>query len=185
VTDELSELVLYDFRFPRAADGWYEINDVVMGGISESRVIWLESGHLLFSGSVSLEKGGGFASIRSPETAADLSPARAIRLTARGDGKTYKFSIRTSRSLDGISYQVAFTATGPAPKEFAFRIDEFNATYHGQRLAGTPSLDPARITNLGFIIADRQDGPFRLEIRKISALLQAPAPLSGHVEDVR
>ncbi len=166
-----SELILFDFSLPNAVNGWFSINDVVMGGVSTSRVDWHESGGLLFTGTVSLENNGGFASIRSPSITADLSRAHKIRLLARGDGKKYKLTIRTSENLDQISYQVHFLASDREIQEFIFPIAAFTATYHGRKISGEPHLDPAKINNFGFIIADRQQGPFHLEIQRISVLL--------------
>ena len=72
-------------------DGWSNVDDTVMGGVSASTTSW-QAGQLVFAGDLSLEKNGGFTSVRSPQDPAfgsALDGARAIALTAEGDGKTY------------------------------------------------------------------------------------------------
>ncbi|HBM53372.1 MAG TPA: NADH:ubiquinone oxidoreductase, partial [Deltaproteobacteria bacterium] len=41
------------------------VNDVVMGGVSRSQLSLSSTGTLLFEGNISLDYGGGFASVRS------------------------------------------------------------------------------------------------------------------------
>jgi hypothetical protein len=68
---------LEDFADPAAASQWRPIDDLVMGGVSRSSLTITQSGIARCSGSVSLERGGGFASTRTaartwatPQTAA-------------------------------------------------------------------------------------------------------------------
>ena len=65
----------------------------------------LEDGVGVFRGVVSLENGGGFASVRSEPQDHDLSTFDGLVLKVRGDGKRYRFRLRTSRAFDGVSYQ--------------------------------------------------------------------------------
>ena len=44
---------------------WMVVNDGVMGGVSSSNLNLHSEGHLVFKGEVSMEYGGGFASIRT------------------------------------------------------------------------------------------------------------------------
>ncbi|MGD1912957.1 MAG: CIA30 family protein, partial [Rivularia sp. (in: cyanobacteria)] len=57
---------LFDFGNPsiEVKDIWGAVDDVVMGGVSQSN-IKLSSGKALFSGNVSTENSGGFASVRT------------------------------------------------------------------------------------------------------------------------
>jgi len=41
---------------------------------------------------------------------------------------------------------------------------EFLPTYRGRILSDMPPLDPARIRQLGLLLADKTEGPFALEI---------------------
>ena len=44
---------------------WRIVNDGVMGGLSSSKAIVNDDNKIIFSGNVSLENNGGFASLRS------------------------------------------------------------------------------------------------------------------------
>lgn len=41
---------------------------------------------------------------------------------------------------------------------------DFVPTFRGRVLSDVPPLNPAKVSSVGFIIADKQDGAFRLEI---------------------
>jgi hypothetical protein len=117
----------------------------------------------VFSGFVSLANNGGFASVRSPSFAA-LGDGEAFLLTVRGDGKRYKFSVRTDAPLDGVSYQAAFQ---PPPGEWVvvrLAAADFLPKWRGRIVDNAPQFDPARAQQLGLLIADRQAGGFRLEV---------------------
>ena len=137
-----------------------------MGGVSSSAISYVPGGRAVFSGSVSLANNGGFASVRSPSFAA-LGGGGAFLLTVRGDGKRYKFSVRTDTAFDGVSYQAAFQ---PPPGEWVvvrLAAADFLPTWRGRIVNNAPPLDPARAQQLGLLIADRQAGGFRLEVGAI------------------
>ncbi len=56
--------LIVNFVEPINAFEWMVVNDNVMGGISRSRVIINPDGYMSFNGNVSLDYGGGFASVR-------------------------------------------------------------------------------------------------------------------------
>lgn len=77
---------------------WTTVNDPVMGGQSTSRITFGDGG-LVFSGSVSLENNGGFASARSPQDpdiGRRATGAKSLRVRALGDGKTYVLKVGTA-----------------------------------------------------------------------------------------
>lgn len=156
------------FRFdtPGSVSGWRAIDDAVMGGISSSAISYVPGNGAVFSGFVSLANNGGFASVRSPSFAA-LGDGGALMLTVRGDGKRYKFSVRTDAAFDGVSYQAAFQ---PPPGEWVvvrLAAADFLPKWRGRIVDNAPPLDPARTRQLGLLIADRQAGTFRLEVGAI------------------
>ena len=63
--DAASEKVLFDFQASKNPPTWQIVNDDVMGGVSTSKFQVLTNGGAIFSGVVSLENNGGFASVRS------------------------------------------------------------------------------------------------------------------------
>ena len=65
---------LYDFTHQETSGVWMIVNDGVMGGISETRLSLDQQGFLVFEGRVSLDYGGGFASVRSILNRLDADP---------------------------------------------------------------------------------------------------------------
>lgn len=166
----LNELILFDFSNPASITDWSCINDVVMGGRSEGGVRWSDAGRMVFFGSVSFENNGGFSSIKSRDGEYDLAGYKGILITALGDGKRYKFTARTDASHDGVSYQFGFASQPYELTEYFFPFIDFVPSYHGRQRPDHPPLDSSAIKRFGIIIADRQEGPFSLEIAKVSAV---------------
>ena len=158
------------FDSMQALADWQTINDAVMGGVSSSRIDYVAAGHAAFSGVVSLANNGGFASVRCRVVEPCREPISAYVLTARGDGKTYKLSLRMDPNFDGISYQARFQAAPGDWTRIRMPVTSFLPTWRGRLIADAPLLDPTRVRQLGLMIADAQAGPFRLEIRSIEPL---------------
>jgi monofunctional biosynthetic peptidoglycan transglycosylase len=158
---------VFNFADPAAVQGWRAIDDRIMGGCSLSRAEFVEGGGLRFRGVVSVDNGGGFASIRSPEAAYDLGDGTGLRLRVRGDGKHYQLGLRTDRFFDGISYQAGFFTESGGWLEIDLPFAGFVPTHHGRLLTNAAPLDPARIQSFGLFIAERQAGPFQLEVAEI------------------
>jgi NADH dehydrogenase [ubiquinone] 1 alpha subcomplex assembly factor 1 len=160
--------LLVDFSSPQALTAWAVVNDVVMGGVSRSH---LEpcAGGAAFTGVVSLDRGGGFASARTRPDSWSTAGARAFVLRARGDGKRYKLTVRTDDGFDGVQYQTGFTAHRDEWEDVTLPVEAFVPTFRGRRVPGAPPLDPARIRAFGLLISDGQAGPFRLELATLSA----------------
>ena len=160
--------ILLDFDDPADAALWRPVDDVVMGGVSRSAFEQAEPGVARFHGNVSLENFGGFASVRTPPRDWGTAGAEAFVLRVRGDGKTYKFTIRTGDGLDGIQYQQRFTATAGTWSDVRLPVSEFVATFRGRKVPFAPSLDPAKLRAIGLMISDKQAGPFELLVDRIA-----------------
>jgi hypothetical protein len=158
---------LYRFDTPEDIADWSPVDDVVMGGVSHSTMRHDSAGHAVFEGVVSLERNGGFASVRSRPRDLGVAGALACVLEVRGDGKRYKLNLRTDALYDGVNYQQPFDAPAGVWATVHLDLANFAATFRG-RVVDAPPLDPARLTQVGFVIADRQAGPFRLEVSAIS-----------------
>jgi len=160
---------LFGFGDPASVADWYPIDDAVMGGVSRSRLRHDPAGFAVFEGVVSLDRGGGFASVRSRPRDLGAAGAVAYVLEVRGDGRRYKLSLRIDENFDGASYQAAFDAPEAVWATVRVPVGDFVATMRGRRVAGAPPLDAARVRQAGFVIADRQAGAFALAIRSIRA----------------
>lgn len=160
--------VLFDFSGPDATYAWAPIDDRVMGGVSRSTMRSDTAGHAVFQGTVSLERNGGFASVRSSPADRGLPGARAVVLDLRGDPRQFKLSLLTDDGFDSLSYQAAFSPHGGEWQVVRIPIADFRASFRGREVDGAPPLDPSRIRQVGLLIAGRQEGPFVLQVRRIS-----------------
>ena len=167
-TQAAADKTVYDFQTATNAAAWQVVNDDVMGGVSSSSFC-VTNGVALFRGKVSLENNGGFASVRSLPTRHDLASGNTFVVRVRGDGRRYKFTARTDPSFDSAIYQCGFTTKKGEWEEHRLPLKQFIPTYRGRVLTGEPPLDPAKVTSLGFLISDKQDGPFQLEVAWIKA----------------
>lgn len=162
--------VLFDFRDPDAVNDWAPIDDRVMGGISRSRLRHDAAGHAVFEGEVSLERNGGFASVRSRPGQRGKPEAEACLIEVRGAGKQYKLSLLTDDGFDSLNYQSSFAPSGAVWQTLRLPLATFRASFRGREVPDAPPLDPARIRQVGLLIAARQAGPFALDIERIGLI---------------
>lgn len=167
--DAASEKIIFDFRTPTNSTAWQAVNDDVMGGVSTSQFQFLAHGGAVFSGVVSLENNGGFASVRSSVVRENLSGLDAFVFRVRGDGQRYKFTVRTEAGFNAPNYQAEFTTKRGEWEEHRLMFKDFVPTFRGRVLTDVPPLNAAKIASLGVLISDKQSGPFRLEMSWIKA----------------
>ncbi|GAB1393071.1 CIA30 family protein [Rhodocyclaceae bacterium] len=160
--------VLFDFADPSAVAMWNPINDGVMGGISSSQLSCAPAGHAVFTGRVSVENNGGFASVRCQPCELGRIGVTAYLLDVRGDGKRYKLNLRTDNSFDGINYQARFDPPSGIWMTCRLTSADFLPTWRGKPVPDAPPLETSRVRQIGLMIADRQEGAFDLAIRSIA-----------------
>lgn len=174
-----SDGVLFDFTRGDATVEWSAIDDAVMGGISRSRLSYTTDGYAVFEGEVSLANGGGFASVRCRPLPLGLAGATACRIEVMGDGRRYKLNLRTEDAFDGVNYQIRFDPPANEWLTISLPLTGFAPSWRGRPVPDAPRLDPAHIGQAGLMIADRQAGPFRLAIRRISLTRESGASETG------
>ena len=161
--------VLFDFSDPSSATDWFNQNDTVMGGVSDSASTWVD-GHLVFSGNLSLDNNGGFTSTFGPideQLPALMSGANAIVVTARGDSQTYLMQIRNS---DNTRYIQRFTTVADSEQSYILPIADFvSVDWRLSPIAGAAPMNVANVVQIGFYLLDKQVGPFEIAISSISA----------------
>ncbi|MBT2773243.1 CIA30 family protein [Halomonas sp. ISL-60] len=161
-----------NFNDPSEQQRWYAVDDGVMGGVSQSGFSVIE-GEGRFHGEVSLENGGGFASVRREPNGFEptLADALGIALTVRGDGRTYQLRLKSSSLGDASAYRVKFTPAQDSWETLHFPWSAFEAVRRGTMLSDAPEVMPSEIHQLGFLIADRTAGPFCLQVSAINVVL--------------
>jgi hypothetical protein len=158
---------LFDFSDPNAANAWHAIDDRVMGGISRSTLCHDPAGHAVFEGTVSLERNGGFASVRCSPSERGLPAAGTCLIELRGYNKQFKLSLLTDDGFDSLNYQISFRPKGTDWQTLHLPLADFRASFRGRDVTNAPPLDPGKIRQVGLLIGDRQAGPFALSIRRI------------------
>ena len=157
-------LPLFEFSSPEAAQKWQAVNDGVMGGVSDGRFQVTEEGTLEFSGTLSLENNGGFASVRSKPVELDIKAGDAIVVRVKGDGREYVLNLYTK------SRQMAFSYRAPLPTkqnewtEVAVPLKDFIPTAFGRRVQGMGPVEPSQINGLGLMLADKKPGTFQMQV---------------------
>ena len=160
-------MILFDFNDQDDTSDWFNQNDTVMGGVSDSTTTWVD-GQLVFSGNLSLDNNGGFTSTFGPindQLPTLMSGAEAIVVTARGDGKTYLMQIR---NYDNTRYIQRFTTVADVEQDYVLPLADFESV--DWRLSVIPNaapIDTTTIGQLGFYLLDKQVGPFELAISMI------------------
>lgn len=182
-----NEKVLATFEAEDSAEGWTSVNDDVMGGVSKGGFERTDRGTLLFKGDLSLENNGGFSSIRSNPKAMDLSGTKALAVRAKGDGRTYWIELRVKRQMRASSYRADFPTTDGKWEDAVIPIGDFKLQAFGQLLPSEP-LNLAEVESVGFTLADKKEGDFKLEIESIKAVWEeatkAAAKGDGNIVEV-
>ena len=144
---------------------WILVNDSVMGGVSSSQVSFANNIGT-FSGELSLERNGGFASTRTQVAQAIDIKARVISMTVKGDGRQYQLRERTDDNWDAIAYSQVFDTEKDAWQTFNFTADQFSAVYRGRKVKA-PALALIDVKQIGFLLADKQPGRFSLSFKEL------------------
>ena len=179
---ETNNLTLFDFQSisPKQNQLWGPVNDVVMGGVSQSQLT-IQADRALFTGYVSTENNGGFASVRTRnyEPTLDLSEYQGIELQVIGDGKRYKFISRCKGAWDGISYVASFDTAYKTPVTVRIPFASLRPVVRARTYSQAGNFDSTRVYSLqlmlskfeydGELNATFEPGEFELEIISIKA----------------
>ena len=188
-TATVTEACLVDLRHPTAAlkELWGALDDVVMGGVSSSQAQWDDG--LMFTGNVSTENSGGFASIRTRnvDPPMNLSQWQGTVLHLRGDGQRYKWILRDSPGWDSLAYIWPFDTTPAAPTVVRAPFQDMVATFRARSKPDASPLNPSQICSMQLMLSKFEydgdlnptfkPGPFKLNVSQIGVYRDAPKPL--------
>ena len=96
--------LLFDFADPTAVVAWHGIDTRVMGGHPRSCLRHDPSGYAVFEGQVSLERRGGFASVRSSPDERGQTAAAECLIELRGETRHFKLSLLTDDGFDSLNF---------------------------------------------------------------------------------
>jgi monofunctional biosynthetic peptidoglycan transglycosylase len=168
------QVVLFEFASPAAAAAWQAVNDGVMGGVSDGRFRITGRQTLEFYGTLSLENNGGFASVRSRPRTLGLEAGDMLAARVRGDGREYQLNLYTAERRTAFSYRAPLRTRAGEWIEVRVPLAGFVATSFGEVVRGAGPVDPAAVTSVGFLLADKLPGPFLLEVEWIG-VFRGPA----------
>lgn len=163
-----NEKMICDFTLQDCPE-WRSVDDLIMGGISASRFRCTADLTGSFSGILSLENNGGFASARTVLPERDFRGYSGIMLRLKGDGKRYSFRIRNDERFDGIVYKSDFDTLSGEWLEAALPFSGFKPVFRGRILDNVPPIDLSNIVQIGILISGKQQGAFCLLIEWIKA----------------
>lgn len=148
--------LIFDFTNPNAEikETWGAIDDVVMGGVSQSN-IRLADGKAIFSGIVSTDNNGGFASVRTRnfDTPLDLSDYEGIELRVIGDGKRYKFIARCEGKWDGIGYCYSFDTVYNFPTTIRIPFQDLIPVFRAKTVKEANKIDASKIYSMQLMLS--------------------------------
>jgi Complex I intermediate-associated protein 30 (CIA30) len=163
---------------------WGALDDVVMGGVSESNIRFKEA-IAEFSGNVSTANSGGFASVRTRnfEPPIDLSADAGVILRVRGDGNRYKFMLRTESRWDGVAHCHSFDTVADTWMTIRIPFSEFIPVQRAKTVPGA-TFDLKRVNAFQLMLSkfeydgalnpSFQPGLFCLQIESIGGYRQRP-----------
>jgi NADH dehydrogenase [ubiquinone] 1 alpha subcomplex assembly factor 1 len=155
-----------DFSSAEELNYWYRVNDSVMGGLSQSNLRVVDK-VAYFEGVLSLKNNGGFASVRRVGPVTLTSGNTRISIDVNGDGRSYQLRLRTDKGFDGVAYVATFSSTIDSWQTLTFKEEDFVAQFRGRLVNRAPALLFSDVTQIGFMLADKQPGLFKLAIKNI------------------
>ena len=157
------------FATPDAVGRWQVVVDGVMGGRS-SGARFLEGDALVFTGEI-VTRGGGFSSMRHRLRPGDLGQSDAVALRVRTDGRPYHLTFRTDQVYwRSVSFQADIPATPPGEwADVVVPLSSLRATVFGEPVP-VDMFHRDEVRQMGVILADGVDGPFRFELAAMNCV---------------
>ncbi|MEQ8358243.1 MAG: CIA30 family protein [Cytophagales bacterium] len=157
-------ILIIDFNLNTELNNWNIVNDVVMGGQSRSQIVLTEDDHARFSGRVSLENNGGFASVRYRFDQINIAGKKFVKILCKGDGSHYQFRLK-GNSSESHSYKSEFK-TSSKWETIKIRLSSMEATYRGRK-PDLPNFDADTLEEVSILIANAKEQDFEILIDKI------------------
>ncbi|MGD1918405.1 MAG: CIA30 family protein [Pleurocapsa sp.] len=174
--------LIFDFTNPdvQIKETWGAVDDVVMGGVSQSN-IRLTDNKAIFSGIVSTDNNGGFASVRTRnfDVPLNLSDYEGIELKVTGDGKRYKFITRCEGKWDGVGYCYSFDTVYNFPTTIRIPFKDLVPVFRAKTVSEATQLDASKIYSMQLMLSKFEydgklnpkfeAGSFTLQVESIKA----------------
>ncbi|XP_075667080.1 protein HIGH CHLOROPHYLL FLUORESCENCE PHENOTYPE 173, chloroplastic [Castanea sativa] len=179
---------------------WGALDDVVMGGVSESTFQIDRRGSEIggptgvFKGVVSTANNGGFTSIRTKNFSVpeDLSAYDGLELRLKGDGRRYKLIVRTSSDWDTVGYTAGFDTVAGQWQSIRLPFSSLRPIFRARTVSDAPPFDPTNVISLQLMFSKFEydgklnptfvEGAFELPLSSIRTYIKDPiCPRFVHV----
>jgi len=155
--------ILLNASIMQTEDKWRIVNDGVMGGLSSSKAI-VKDEKIIFSGNVSLENNGGFASLRSTVKDYNFEKFSGIEIKIKGDGKRYSISMKETTYFNGYFYTSSFETKKDEWIVVQIPFNQLKLHYFGKETNSSKKIPLDNIKEISLLIGDKQEGSFNTEI---------------------
>ena len=156
-----SSYTLFNFDKTSSLADWTIVNDGVMGGVSQSEMIINSDGNAFFSGSVSLDYNGGFASVRYNPKTIDVTEYSKIVIRCKGPANKYQVRAKSS-SRDRHSY-IQYIEVSDDWKEIEVDMETMYPAFRGYEL-DIPNYPKVELDEFAILIGNKKYEEFELEI---------------------
>jgi len=160
-----SDLLVCDFNTIKDVQKWYQTNDDVMGGISNSKMFLNAEKHGVFTGNVSTANNGGFAMTRLPVDLTLNDQHKKIVLRVQGDGKQYQFRLKASNRQR--YWYVCNFQTSNKMQNIEIPLLDFYPSFRGYRIDRS-NFSSNKIQEIGILIGNKRNENFKLIIDNIT-----------------
>lgn len=180
-----AEQTLFKFDCVENVEMFRLLTDADMGG--KSTAVWKYDTELncgVFEGVLDLTppagaNNSGFAALVSSSKRAgpwDLEEFNGVKLNVRTDGRMYVTNLKASSVIEGDLWQAYTMGSNPGKwEDIVIPFNKFVLTQRGF-VEGQLVLDARNVESIGILMAQRRAGPFRLELRSISAVDDSQMP---------
>jgi NADH dehydrogenase [ubiquinone] 1 alpha subcomplex assembly factor 1 len=160
------EFIKFDFGSENGnTNDWFALTDNVMGGVSTSKLNY-KATSLEFTGNISFQNNGGFASMRSNFGLYDLSAYTHVTIRFKSDKQKFALTFENSKSWWEPNYKYEFQSEQSTDwKTVTFKLMDFHEEILGRKTG--KSIDNEilkKISRIGIITNDKKEGPFSIEI---------------------
>lgn len=159
---------------------WAPLDDVVMGGASESTINTGTEFEGKWRGFVTTENNGGFAGIRTKLVTPplDCSECRGIQMKVKGDGQRYKFIARDDEEWNGIAWSLSFDTKADKWVDVKIPFTQLKPTKFAKTVVLSKGFDSKSLSAIqltlskfeydGGLNPSFKEGPFELEVESIT-----------------
>lgn len=151
------------FEFDKASDlsQWTIVNDGVMGGVSDSDLTINENGNAVFTGKISLDYNGGFASVRYNPDQIDVSPYEKIVIRCKGNPNRYQ--VRTKSSWRERHSYIQYIDITDEWQELEVIMKDMYPQFRGYEL-DIPNYPKEILGEFALLIGNKRYEDFEMEI---------------------